>query len=35
LPGGRQATNGQEVYVPKDSIRRDQAVSVESEILQK
>jgi hypothetical protein len=24
LPGGRHATKGQDVYVPKDSIRRDQ-----------
>jgi hypothetical protein len=35
LPEGRHATKGQDVYVPKDSIRRDQAVCVESEILQK
>jgi hypothetical protein len=35
LPGGRQATEGQDVYVPKDAIRRDQAVCIESEILQK
>jgi hypothetical protein len=35
LPGGRQATKGQDVYVPKDAIRRDQAVCIESEILQK
>jgi hypothetical protein len=35
LPGGRQATKGQDVYVPKDAIRRDQAVSIEREILQK
>ena len=35
LPGGRQATKGQDVYVPKDAIRRDQAVCIESEIVQK
>jgi len=35
LPGGRQVTKGQDVYVPKDAIRRDQAVCIESEILQK
>jgi putative DNA primase/helicase len=35
LPGGRLATNGQDVYVPKDAIRRDQAVCIESEIVQK
>jgi len=35
LPGGRQATKGQDVYVSKDAIRRDQAVCVESEIVQK
>ena len=35
LPGGRQATKGQDVYVSKDAIRRDQAVCIESEILQK
>jgi hypothetical protein len=35
LPGGRQATKGQDVYVSKDAIRRDQAVCIESEIVQK
>jgi hypothetical protein len=34
LPGGRQATKGQDVYVSKDAIRRDQAVCIESEIVQ-
>jgi hypothetical protein len=29
LPEGRHATKGQDVYLPKDSIRRDQAVCVE------
>ena len=33
LPGGRQATKGQDVYVSKDAIRRDQAVCIESEIV--
>jgi hypothetical protein len=35
LPGGRQAIKGQDVYVPKEAIRRDQAVCIESELLQK
>src|SRR4029077_8637033 len=33
LPGGRQATKGQEVYVPKDAIRREIPQSWVQELL--
>jgi hypothetical protein len=32
LPGGRQATNGQEVYVPKDAVDRISEQSMEATV---